>query len=172
MEYIHDTLVAKLWPGSDPISPGEYRDRGLIESAVSRPFHSAFGVDLYPSVTEKAAALFHSLISNHPFHNGNKRTAVVSLDQFLLANGCYLLLSNEAAYVLSEHTASYRERGLGHARVMGEICEVIEEMVVPLSELRTYAKHEPEFRATYRSLTRARTHIRRNPSNRLIPSSH
>lgn len=120
VEYIHDTLVTKLWPGSDPVSPREYRNRGLIESAVSRPFHSAFGADVYPSVTEKAAALFHSLISNHPFHNGNKRTAVIALDQFLLANGYYLLLSNAATYVLAEHTASYKERGLDHARAMGE----------------------------------------------------
>ena len=42
-----------------------------IESALGRPFHSADGQDVYPTIIEKAAALFHSLIANHPFHNGN-----------------------------------------------------------------------------------------------------
>ena len=63
------------------------RDRGLLESAVARPQASAFGVDAYPDLAGKAAALLHSLILNHAFVDGNKRTAVLATLVFLDLNG-------------------------------------------------------------------------------------
>jgi death-on-curing family protein len=60
------------------------RDFNLLESAVSRPFQTVFGGDAYPTIFDKGAALFHSLVANHPFHDGNKRTAVTALYAFLL----------------------------------------------------------------------------------------
>ncbi|PYU22557.1 MAG: hypothetical protein DMG32_17965 [Acidobacteria bacterium] len=82
---MHDEVVNVIWQGADPIPRNEYRDKRLIESAVSRPFQTVFGADAYPSMTDKAVALFHSLISNHAFYNGN-RTAVIALDHFLVAS--------------------------------------------------------------------------------------
>ncbi|MFD0953835.1 type II toxin-antitoxin system death-on-curing family toxin [Virgibacillus natechei] len=58
-----------------------------MDSAVHRPSQSAFGSDAYHSVFEKAGALFESIAQNHAFHNGNKRTAFLSLTQFLYYNG-------------------------------------------------------------------------------------
>jgi death-on-curing protein len=63
------------------------RDRALLESAVARPASSAFGEDAYPTVLDKAAALLHSLVLNHPFVDGNKRTATVAMIYFLERNG-------------------------------------------------------------------------------------
>lgn len=63
------------------------RDRGLLESAVARPQASAFGADAYPDLATKAAALLHSLVLNHAFVDGNKRTAVVATLVFLDLNG-------------------------------------------------------------------------------------
>ncbi len=63
------------------------RDRGLLESAVARPQASAFGGDAYPDIVSKAAALLHSLVLNHPFVDGNKRTAVVAMLVFANLNG-------------------------------------------------------------------------------------
>jgi len=63
------------------------RDRGLLESAVARPQASAFGGDAYPDIVSKAAALLHSLVLNHPFVDGNKRTAVVAMLVFVNLNG-------------------------------------------------------------------------------------
>ena len=63
------------------------RDRGLLESAVARPQASAFGTDAYPDLATKAAALLHSLVLNHAFVDGNKRTAVVATLVFLDLNG-------------------------------------------------------------------------------------
>lgn len=63
------------------------RDLSLIESAVNRPKASFAGKDLYPTIFEKAAALCQSLIKNHPFVDGNKRTALLSTMTFLKLNG-------------------------------------------------------------------------------------
>jgi death on curing protein len=62
----------------------------LLDSAVRRPEQSLFGEDAYPSLFDKAAALLESLVKNHCFHNGNKRTAYLAVKSFLLVNG-YLL---------------------------------------------------------------------------------
>ena len=60
---------------------------GLIESAVERPKSTFDGEDLYPDIFLKAAALMHSLLKNHAFVDGNKRTAYSSCGIFLKLNG-------------------------------------------------------------------------------------
>ncbi|WP_427182361.1 type II toxin-antitoxin system death-on-curing family toxin [Paenibacillus sp. TC-CSREp1] len=70
-------------------SPGEQigvKDSNLLESAVLRPQSSAFGDEAYPTVYEKAAAIFQSLGQNHPFQNANKRTAFTAMVIFLRYN--------------------------------------------------------------------------------------
>lgn len=70
-------------------SPGEQigvKEPGLLESAVHRPQQSILGKDAYPTIIEKASALFESLGQNHPFHNANKRTAFTALVIFLRYN--------------------------------------------------------------------------------------
>jgi len=63
------------------------RDIALLESAVYRSQATFGGIDLYPSIFEKAGALVHSLLLNHPFVDGNKRTAIASMLVFLEING-------------------------------------------------------------------------------------
>jgi death on curing protein len=63
------------------------RDRGALESAVAQPEASFGGEDLYPTLAEKAAALGHALIQNHPFADGNKRIGHGAMEVFLLLNG-------------------------------------------------------------------------------------
>lgn len=59
----------------------------LLHSAIERPKATFSGEDLYPTLEEKAAALIHSLIRNHPFADGNKRTALAVMVRFLTLNG-------------------------------------------------------------------------------------
>ena len=73
------------------------RDRGLLESAVSRPQASAFGADAYPDLVCKASALLHSLVLNHAFLDGNKRTAVLSTLVFLDLNDHIVRWNQEEA---------------------------------------------------------------------------
>jgi death-on-curing protein len=63
------------------------RDFGLLESAVLRPQATTFSEDAYPTLHEKAAALLHSLARNHPFVDGNKRTAWAATAVFYEING-------------------------------------------------------------------------------------
>jgi death on curing protein len=77
---LHDRVIAQT--GS---SPG-IRDRGLLESAIAQPQASFGGEDLYPTIVEKAMALCFSLALNHPFVDGNKRTAHAAMEVFLLLN--------------------------------------------------------------------------------------
>lgn len=63
------------------------RDIDLLDAAALRPSASAFGQDAYPTLQDKVAALLHSLARNHPFTDGNKRTAAVAAVFMLLVNG-------------------------------------------------------------------------------------
>ena len=81
---IHHELVSK-YGGSHGI-----RDLDLLLSAVSRPRASFSGVDLYPSIFLKSASLMHSMILNHPFIDGNKRTGITSATRLLFLNGFVL----------------------------------------------------------------------------------
>ena len=64
------------------------RDRGGLDAAVAQPRMTFGGVDLYPTLIDKAAALGFSLISNHPFIDGNKRIGHLAMETFLFVNGC------------------------------------------------------------------------------------
>lgn len=63
------------------------RERGRLESAVARPKQVAFGQELYPTVFTKAAVYCHAIIFDHPFLDGNKRTAMTAAFVFLENNG-------------------------------------------------------------------------------------
>ncbi len=63
------------------------RDLGGLESAVAQPRMTFGGVELYPTIAEEAAALGYTLISNHPFVDGNKRTGHAAVEVFLILNG-------------------------------------------------------------------------------------
>lgn len=69
---------------------GGIRDHGLIESAVAQPQATFDGIDLYPTLAEKAAALAFSLIKNHCFIDGNKRIGHAAMEDFLVRNGFIL----------------------------------------------------------------------------------
>lgn len=85
MIYLRSEHVARI--NADLVGAGGIRDVGLIESACGRPQATAFGDDAYPGAWEKAAALLQSLACNHPFTDGNKRTAWLAAVTFLAVNG-------------------------------------------------------------------------------------
>ena len=163
LEFIHDALVALLWPGTEPIGARERRDRRLIESAAARPFHTLLGEDAYPTIPEKAVALFHSITANHAFMNGNKRTAVIAMDHFLTANDHFLLLTNDAMYKLAESTAVYKERGLSQDQSLAEITEAVQENVICMDVVRRALGPQEDFLEIVRNFDETRDWIRDNP---------
>lgn len=78
---LHQKIIAQ--------SGGSYgvRDFGALESALSQPEMTFGGEDLYPGLTQKAAALAYSLCMNHPFIDGNKRIAHAAMEIILVLNG-------------------------------------------------------------------------------------
>jgi death-on-curing protein len=63
------------------------RDLGALDSAIAQPKATFGGVDLYPTLVEKAAALCFSIVQNHPFVDGNKRVGHAAMETFLVLNG-------------------------------------------------------------------------------------
>ena len=86
--FVHYRLVSE--------TGGEHgvRDLGLLESAVARPQATFDRQELYPDAFEKAAALMESLINNHPFVDGNKRTGIACAVLFLQQNGISFVAKN------------------------------------------------------------------------------
>ena len=81
---LHEQLVAATG-GSDGL-----RDEGMLDSALSAPFQTFGGEDVYPSLQQKATRLCFGLIKNHPFVDGNKRIGAHAMLVFLSLNGIEL----------------------------------------------------------------------------------
>ena len=79
--YLHRKIIAQSG-GSHGV-----RDQGSLDSALAQPRMTFGGQDLYPTLVDKAAALGFSIINNHPFVDGNKRTGHAAMELMLLLNG-------------------------------------------------------------------------------------
>ena len=89
---LHELSITK-YGGSQGI-----RDKGLIDSAIARPYQTFGGEDLYSTVFEKAAAIIESIIINHPFVDGNKRTGYLAMLAMLHEGNIVITASNNHIY--------------------------------------------------------------------------
>ena len=89
---IHE-IVINEFGGSNGI-----RDRNLLESALARPFQTFDGTDLYPTPFDKASAILESVLINHPFIDGNKRTAFMLMSLILTESGITIIASQDEIY--------------------------------------------------------------------------
>ena len=71
------------------------RDEGLLDAALNAPFASFGGIDVYPSIQQKAARLCLGLVKNHAFIDGNKRIGAHVMLMFLALNGVELVYTQE-----------------------------------------------------------------------------
>jgi death-on-curing protein len=88
---IHEAIIRRAG------TKASVRDFALLHSAVERPKATFRGQYLYPTIFSKAGALLQSLCMNHPFTDGNKRTAWLSTKRFLFLNGYHLHTETKAA---------------------------------------------------------------------------
>ena len=91
---MHEELIATTG-GSSGI-----RDESLLEAALAAPFVSFGGVDLYPTLEQKAARLGYGLIKNHAMIDGNKRIGAHTMLVFLALNGIRLQYTQEELYTI------------------------------------------------------------------------
>ena len=100
VEEIHKILIDQFG-GSHGV-----KDYGALSSALSRPFQTFDAKALYPTAIEKAAALIESILINHPFVDGNKRTGYVLMRLLLIQNGFDINASQDEKYQLVIRIAS------------------------------------------------------------------
>jgi death-on-curing family protein len=127
VERIHFALVKDFEESSDPLWPAGVKNPTLLESALLRPRTSNGASLKYPTIEMAAGALLHSLVHNHPFHNGNKRTALVSMLAFLDENGRTLTCDQDALFKLVLQLAQ-------HALVDGPRHELVDRETHALAE--------------------------------------
>lgn len=92
VEKIHAILIERFG------GKAGIRDKGLLESAMHRPFATFGETELYPEPVDKAAAVLESVLINHPFVDGNKRTAYVLARLILMENGYDINASQNEKY--------------------------------------------------------------------------
>ena len=111
-------LAAELLGDNPPIN-----DVGLLGSAAARPQTSVVGADAYPDVWQKAAALLHSLVKNHPLVDGNKRLGWLATATFLEINGVKVTaIPNDDVYDFVMSVAS------GQSEI-GDLASELEDLV-------------------------------------------
>lgn len=89
---IHKQVISKFG-GSFGV-----RDYNLLEAAIQRPFATFDEIELYPNIEDKASAIIESIVKNHPFIDGNKRTGYVLMRYLLLKSGKDIYASSDEKY--------------------------------------------------------------------------
>lgn len=117
--FIHDRSINEFGGGRG------IRDKRALLAALARPYATFDQQELYPSPIEKAAAIFESIIINHPFIDGNKRTAYI-----LLRTTLYLFGFDIIATKIEKHSMTIAASN-GDIRIE-EIKSWITEKLVPI----------------------------------------
>ena len=104
VEEIHKTLI-ETFGGSHGI-----RDLSTLDSALARPFQTFDGKELHPTTVDKAACLIESILINHPFIDGNKRTGYVLMRIFLINDGLDIQANQQEKYEFIIDIASGKTR--------------------------------------------------------------
>jgi death-on-curing protein len=156
----------------NPIDPRDHAQITLLDSAVNRPFHTFDGVYLHKTLSQQAAALFHSLVCNHCFNNGNKRTAVMALDMFMTANHRCLLLSNEDVYEMAKDTAESNLKRASNEGILARLASKIDDNAVLFELLKAEPYRDvPGIDFLYQHCLREQEEICRHPLNQPQPAS-
>ena len=101
--FFHKELIGR-YGGADGI-----RDMGALESALHRP-----QTGYYDTLVHEAAALFESLVQNHPFVDGNKRVAFAVVDVFLKINGHRIAADSQSIYNMMMDLFARRSFDMDH----------------------------------------------------------
>lgn len=98
VEYIAFRLAQEILAFNEPIPDFATRFPNILESCLSAPFAGFERRSIYPSLINKASALFYLLVKNHPFQNGNKRIAITTLFVFLYKNKKWIKVDTQELY--------------------------------------------------------------------------
>jgi len=128
IEYAAFFLARKLMTWNEPIPDFGTRFPRILESCLETPFGRFGGKDLYRGLIGKASILFYLLIKNHPFQNGNKRIAIMSLLYFLSKNKKWLKMSERNLYLFSKDVAA--SKPFSRKKIMLHIQNMLEKYLI------------------------------------------
>lgn len=98
VEWLAHVLAKRLMEFNEPIPEFKTRFPNILESCLTAPFQKFGKKYVYPTFLHRAAVLFYLLIKNHPFQNGNKRVAIITLLVFLYKNNKWLNVDIQSFY--------------------------------------------------------------------------
>lgn len=129
-EFLCFNFARKQLSFDQPIPDYSTRNNSLLESSLGSPKQTFGGHLLYPTIIEQSTILFYSLIKNHPFENGNKRIAVMSLFTFLALNNKWVSMPPLKLYKLAFYVAGTNSRD--KVSVLKYIQKIIKSHLVDL----------------------------------------
>ena len=128
VEYIAFRLAEKFMTWDEPLPDFGSRFPNILESCLDQPFVRFSKKDLYRGLIGKASLLFYLMIKNHPFQNGNKRIAVMSLLYFFYKNNKWLSVSNVDLYNFARGVA--RSKPTSRERTVINIQKLLRKRLV------------------------------------------
>jgi len=105
IEYVAFSFAQKLLTFNEPIPDFGTRFPNILESCIDTPFMQFNRKDLYRGLIGKSSTLFYFMIKNHPFQNGNKRIAIMTLLYLFHKNEKWLRINNEDLYNFAKDIA-------------------------------------------------------------------
>lgn len=106
VELVAYQLADKLMKFDEPIPDFVTRFPNILESCLATPFQKFESKFLYEGLTKKASVLFYLMIKNHPFKNGNKRIAMMTMLYLLYKNGKWIEADNQVFYNFAKWVAA------------------------------------------------------------------
>lgn len=123
VEYVAHKLAHELLEWGEPIPPFTTRFPGVLEQCLAAPQQTYARKDLYKGLLGKASILFYLMIKNHPFQNGNKRVAVMTLLYFLSKNGKWVRVDTQEFYNFAKWVAE------SNPKVKNQVVDAIEQFL-------------------------------------------
>jgi death on curing protein len=105
IQYVAHELACKLMGYNEPIPDFITRYPNTLERCLGALQQTYNQKDLYPTFLDKASILFYLMIKNHPFQNGNKRVAMMSLFYFLIKNKKWIRVDTKVLYNFAKWVA-------------------------------------------------------------------
>ena len=133
IEYVAFSFAQKLLTFNEPIPEFGTRFPNILESCIDTPFMQFAGKDLYRGLIGKSSALFYFMIKNHPFQNGNKRIAVMTLLYLFHKNGKWLKISNQDLYIFAKNIA--KSKPTAREKIIVEIQETLKKHIIDQKEI-------------------------------------
>lgn len=132
VEYSAYKLAKSLMTYDEPLPAFNTRFPNILESCLSSPFQSFNQKPLYKGLIGKAAILFYLMIKDHPFENGNKRVAVMTLLYLLSKNGKWLKITNRNLYHIAVEVAESKPKD--HPHIIKTLEQLIAATLVNLDD--------------------------------------